>query len=157
MKTPIEFDYDLWTTEDGKFMVRVKATGESCEVDRNTMRLLRCEEKRLRRSQKGAPVAGCNTDEKKSVLSLDYVSVEDAEEMIPAWLDDHSNIAGDVETKAMEQEFRSTLTDVQRDIYIACILGGQSYKHYAAQKGVSYQSVQQAVMLIRKKAKKFFL
>lgn len=88
---------------------------------------------------------------------MDYVSVEDAEEMIPAWLDDHSNIAGDVETKAMEREFRSSLTDVQRDIYIACILGGQSYKDYAAQKGVSYQSVQQAVLLIRKKAKKIFL
>ena len=27
-KTPIEFDYDLWTTEDGKCMVRVKLTGE---------------------------------------------------------------------------------------------------------------------------------
>ena len=24
-KTPVEFDYDLWTTEDGKCMVRVKA------------------------------------------------------------------------------------------------------------------------------------
>ena len=24
-KTPIEFDYDLWTTEEGKCMVRVKA------------------------------------------------------------------------------------------------------------------------------------
>ena len=33
-KTPIEFDYDLWTTEDGKCMVRVKRTGEVSEVDR---------------------------------------------------------------------------------------------------------------------------
>ena len=31
-KTPVEFDYDLWTTEDGKCMVRVKITGE-VEVD----------------------------------------------------------------------------------------------------------------------------
>ena len=49
-KTPIEFDYDLWTTEDGKCMVRVKRTGEVSEVDRKVMRILRAEEKRIRRS-----------------------------------------------------------------------------------------------------------
>ena len=37
-KTPIEFDYDLWTTEDGKCMVRVKITGEVTEVDREVMK-----------------------------------------------------------------------------------------------------------------------
>lgn len=45
-KTPIEFDYDLWTTEDGKCMVRVKITGEVTEVDRKVMRILRAEEKK---------------------------------------------------------------------------------------------------------------
>lgn len=49
-KTPVEFDYDLWTTEDGKCMVRVKATGETTEVDREVMKMLRNEEKKLRRS-----------------------------------------------------------------------------------------------------------
>ena len=43
-KTPIAFDYDLWTTEDGKCMVRVKRTGEVSEVDRKVMRILRAEE-----------------------------------------------------------------------------------------------------------------
>ena len=46
-KTPIEFDYDLWTTEDGKCMVRVKSTGEVTEVDRKVMKMLRAEEKRI--------------------------------------------------------------------------------------------------------------
>ena len=40
-KTPIEFDYDLWISEDGKCMVRVKATGETTEVDREVMKALR--------------------------------------------------------------------------------------------------------------------
>ncbi|MCD7889638.1 MAG: hypothetical protein LUG23_06975 [Oscillospiraceae bacterium] len=40
MKTPIEFDYDLWTTEDGKCMVRVKLTGEVTEVARDVMKLI---------------------------------------------------------------------------------------------------------------------
>ena len=44
-KTPVEFDYDLWTTEDGKCMVRVKITGEVTEVDREVMKILRVEEK----------------------------------------------------------------------------------------------------------------
>ena len=53
-KTPVEFDYDLWTTEDGKCMVRVKLTGEVTEVDRDVMRILRSEEKKLRRSFTGS-------------------------------------------------------------------------------------------------------
>ena len=48
-KTPIEFDYDLWISEDGKCMVRVKATGETTEVDREVMKALRNEEKKLLR------------------------------------------------------------------------------------------------------------
>ena len=46
-KTPVEFDYDLWTTEDGKCMVRVKLTGEVTEVDRKVMKILRAEEKEV--------------------------------------------------------------------------------------------------------------
>ena len=60
-KTPIEFDYDLWTTEDGKCMVRVKITGEVTEVDREVMKALRAEEKRIRRalrSNEGTPKMG---------------------------------------------------------------------------------------------------
>lgn len=156
MKTPIDFEYDLWVSEDGKAMVRVKRTGETCEVSQETMRLLRSEEKRHRRAQTGVPVAGCRGDVKTTLLSLDFVSVQDAEEMSPAWLDDHSDIEKDVEIKHLEQEFHASLTGVQRDIYISCLLHGLSYKDYADRKGVSYQSVQQAVLLIRKKAKKYF-
>lgn len=101
-------------------------------------------------------MAGCRGDVKTTLLSLDYVSVQDAEEMSPAWLDDHSDIEKDVEIKHLEQEFRVSLTGVQRDIYISCLLHGLNYKDYADKKGVSYQSVQQAVLLIRKKAKKCF-
>ena len=43
-ENPIEFDYDLWTTKDGKCMVRVKSTGETCEVSREAFRVLRAEE-----------------------------------------------------------------------------------------------------------------
>ena len=68
MKTPIEFDYDLWTGEDGERMVRVKRTGEVCEVDADTFRLLRAEEKRLRRSMQGVPVPGGEKEETAVML-----------------------------------------------------------------------------------------
>ena len=57
-KTPIAFDYDLWTTEDGKCMVRVKRTGEVSEVDRKVMaenhNVARVADDCLRRSEPGS-------------------------------------------------------------------------------------------------------
>lgn len=64
-KTPVEFDYDLWTTEEGKCMVRIKATGEITEVERSVMQVLRSEEKRLRRtiSYTHNPHGDCSIDD----------------------------------------------------------------------------------------------
>lgn len=155
MKTPIEFDYDLWAGENGERMVRVKRTGEVCEVDADTFRLLRAEEKRLRRSMQGVP--GSEKGETAVMLSLDFVSVEDGGDgLTPAWLEAFDNTEDTVMLRSVEHELRSMLTPAQLDIYKACLLGGISYKDYAGRKGVSYQSVQQAVILIRKKAAKIF-
>ena len=44
-KHPLNSTTTLWTTEDGKCMVRVKATGETTEVDREVMKALRNEGK----------------------------------------------------------------------------------------------------------------
>lgn len=60
-----EFDYDLWTTEEGKYMVRIRSTGEVAEVNRAVMRALRADEKRSRR----ASAQG----KRLSVLSLDIL------------------------------------------------------------------------------------
>lgn len=52
MKTLKDFDYNLWTTEENgikKYYVRTKTTGEVTEVDAGVMRLLRSEEKKMRR------------------------------------------------------------------------------------------------------------
>lgn len=111
-KTPIEFDYDLWTTEDGKCMVRVKITGEVTEVDRKVMRILRAEEKRLRRSKQGVPISGTEgktAEERASVLSLSYVSYEGCEDLEPYWLIDSSSMEESVMFWMSEKEFRATL------------------------------------------------
>ena len=156
MKTPIEFDYDLWTTEDGKCMVRVKQTGEVTEVDRDVMKILRREEKQLRRSMTGAPIEGSENGEESTILSLDYVSTDGGDEMEAAWLVDRYDSIKEAELKFVERDFRKTLTDKQRSVYVNCLLLGMSYKDFADETGVSYQSVQQSVALIQKKAKKFF-
>lgn len=56
----------------------------------------------------------------------------------------------------LERILRESLTPTQYRIYQACILNGISYKAYADQMGVSYQSVQNAIRLIQKKAKNIF-
>lgn len=158
-KTPIEFDYDLWTTEDGKCMVRVKITGEVTEVDRKVMRILRAEEKRLRRSKQGVPISGTEgkaAEERASVLSLSYVSYEGCEDLEPYWLIDSSSMEESVMFWMSEKEFRATLTPRQLDIYLNCIIGGQSKIDYAAANNMQRQSVYNAASLIMKKAKYFF-
>ncbi len=158
-KTPIDFDYDLWTTEDDKCMVRVKRTGEVCEVDRTTMRLLRAEEKKLRRSKTGVPIigtSGATEDERASVLSLSFVSIEGGEDMEPSWLIDPNNMVEEIIFQMQEEEFRNSLTEKQLDVYVNCILRGQSQRQYAEANGVAQQTVSCVVVSIRKKAKKFF-
>lgn len=155
MKTPIEFDYDLWTTEEGKCMVRIKCTGEVCEVDRETMRFLRSEEMKIKRSKTGVPVVGCkDRNETKAILSLDFVSVQDAEEMSPAWLEDTYDFTDDVLVKITEKEFYSQLTNREKAVYSYCIKNGYSQKDYAAISGLSISRVCKIMTAIRKKAKK---
>ena len=154
-KTPIEFDYDLWTTEDGKCMVRVKRTGEVSEVDRKVMRILRAEEKRIRRSY-GTDNTSEDEDgaEKNSdtVLSLDAMpDVKSA-----AWLADSSDFIKEAELKMLEMELMQTLTPLQLDVYKACVMNGQTPTAYAKEHNMKRQSVNDVITLIRRKAKKYF-
>ena len=140
-------------------MVRVKITGEVTEVDRKVMRILRAEEKRLRRSKHGVPISGTEgktAEERASVLSLSYVSYEGCEDLEPYWLIDSSSMEESVMFWMSEKEFRATLTPKQLDIYLNCIIGGQSKIDYAAANNMQRQSVYNAATLIMKKAKYFF-
>ena len=154
-KTPIEFDYDLWTTEDGKCMVRVKRTGEQCEVSRETFRILRNEEKKLRRSMTGVPVPCCE-DAETTLLSLDFVSYEGGEEMSPAWLEDPRDEVSEIVFDITEADFRKSLTANQLDVYLNCMVKGMSQKAYADSKGISPAAVFYVCKSIREKAKKYF-
>lgn len=152
-KTPVEFDYDLWTTEEGKCMVRIKATGEITEVERSVMQVLRSEEKRLRRILSSEQDQSREGKTVPTVLSLDLLPENMADS---TWLADTRDYTEEITTKMLERILRESLTPTQYGIYKACILNGISYKAYADQMGVSYQSVQNAIRLIQKKAKNIF-
>ena len=156
-KTPVEFDYDLWTTKDGKCMVRVKATGETTEVDREVMKMLRNEEKKLRRSYDTSGSSASEDGEEtqpSTILSLDAMPEDDVKSS--AWLADPNDGIKDAELRMLEAEFMETLTSVQLNIYKACIISGQTPTDYARTHNMRRQSVNDAITLIRKKAKKIF-
>ena len=138
-KTPVEFDYDLWTTEEGKCMVRIKATGEITEVERSVMQVLRSEEKRLRRtiSPEQGPSREGKTD--PTVLSLDMLPEDVADS---SWLADPYDYTEEISTKLLERSLRESLTPTQYGIYQACILNGISYKAYAEMRSASFRKKQ---------------
>ena len=129
------------------------------QINTKVMRILRAEEKRLRRSKQGVPISGTEgktAEERASVLSLSYVSYEGCEDLEPYWLIDSSSMEESVMFWMSEKEFRATLTPKQLDIYLNCIIGGQSKIDYAAANNMQRQSVYNAATLIMKKAKYFF-
>ena len=148
-RTPIEFDYDLWTTKDGKNMVRVKTTGEICEVSRETFRVLRAEEKRMRRSYTAPASAG---NEMLPVLSLNVIP--DDNEKSPSWLADHEDFTDEVLTRLVIQEFRATLSSIQCAIFDQCLLGDKTIRAFAEEYGLRRSTVWDIANSLRTNFKK---
>ena len=154
-KTPIEFDYDLWTTEDGKCMVRVKLTGEVTEVDREVMKVLRAEEKKLRRSYTGGNSDDTEeAEDKNSILSLDALPDDDVK--AAAWLADPRDFVKELETQMLIDEFRCSLSAIQREIFDVVMSGGMGVREYARLKGLNHKTVVEAIASMRKKLHKKF-
>ena len=155
-KTPVEFDYDLWTTEDGKCMVRVKATGETTEVDREVMKMLRNEEKKLRRSYDPSGSSASEDGEEtqsSAVLSLDAVPEDDVKSS--AWLADKEDFTDRVLTKLVIQDFRATLNSIHLAIFDQCLLGDKTIRAFAEEYGLRKSTVWDIANALRKNFKKF--
>ena len=111
MKALKEFDYNLWTTEENgvkKYFVGVKATGEVTEVDAEVMKVLRNEEKKMRRhieeeGELGAP------------LSLDSAVGDENNStwMTDTYIENHHEAIIDKETFDLAQK----LTQVQHTLF----------------------------------------
>lgn len=150
MKSLKEFDYDLWTTEEGtvkKYWVRVKRTGEVTEVSHEVMKLLRREEKRMHHELE------VQRDRTKRPLRLNTVTIDDSGE---SWLKDPADMEEDVCTKCLTEDFRKTLTPKQRMFFDECLCNGLSQSEYARRHGISRACASRYGKFIRKKAKNFF-
>lgn len=157
MKTPKEFDYDLWITEDGQYMVRVKATREVCAVKQAVFRALRAEEKRLRRQMSGVPTLQVDDEGntiRAAMFSTDYVNTEGGEEMDPWWLADPDDFVERLQLKEAVQELRAQLTPKQLEVFRECMLGGMSLSEFAQKRGITPHAVWKIQKLIQKKFQK---
>ena len=156
-KTPIEFDYDLWTTEDGKCMVRVKRTGEVSEVDREVMKVLRAEEKKLRRSYGPGNITEDEDGEEKSsdtVLSLDALPDDDVKSS--AWLADPKNYADEAIADILLEDFKRTLSPLHLSVFENCMMDGMTVREYAAMFEISKSYASKIEKAVREKIKNFF-
>lgn len=108
-------------------MVRVKLTGEVTEVDREVMKSLRAEEKKLRRSYGTVGTSDDENGEEKSsdtVLSLDALPEDDVKSS--AWLADPANNIEMALTEMCIEDFRKSLSSIQLEIFDVVMLGGVS-------------------------------
>ena len=156
-KTPVEFDYDLWTTEDGKCMVRVKRTGEVSEVDRKVMRILRAEEKRIRRSYGSDNTSEDEDGAEKisdTVLSLDAMPEDDVKSA--AWLADSRDCMEELITALKEKELLSILTEKQRELYLAMTREGLTLREFARRKGIGIRAAFDLKAAVQKKFQRIF-
>ena len=150
MKALKNFDYDLWTTAEGqekKYWIRIKATGEVTQVTHDVISFLRNEEKQMRRDMEAERERGGQD------LSYDLNLCEGQES---SWLTDSNDMESEVMEKMRVEEFKSTLTAIQRLVFEECILKGETYEQFALNHGIKKATVSSHVMLIRKKAKIFF-
>ena len=109
MHTPIEFDYDLWTTEENgqkHYWARVKRTGEVTEISHDVMKFLRSEEKKIKRDLIDILETG-------TVLSLDYSHNDEFD----SWFQDDLLGVSDMETPVLEKEFTALLTPAQTSVF----------------------------------------
>ena len=156
-KTPIAFDYDLWTTEDGKCMVRVKRTGEVSAVDRKVMRILRAEEKRIRRSYGSDNTSEDEDGAEKisdTVLSLDAMPEDDVKSA--AWLADSRDCMEEMITALKEKELLSILTEKQRELYLAMTREGLTLREFARRKGIGIRAAFDLKAAVQKKFQRIF-
>ena len=156
-KTPVTFDYDLWTTENGKCMVRVKKTGEVSDVNRDVMRVLRAEEKRIRRSYGSDSTSEDEDSAEKSsdsVLSLDAMPEDDVKSA--AWLADSRDCMEELITALKEKELLSLLTEKQRELHLAMTREGLTLREFARRKGIGIRAAFDLKAAVQKKFQKIF-
>lgn len=154
-----EFDYDLWTSDDGtRCWVRIKSTGEETEVSRDVLRELQKEQERLKRLRKkpkpNSGKAAQRAYEINHPLTLDVSSNESDDSFTPAWQISKDTPEQQASAVEIERILLKNLTKRQRDCYLYCVVAGKSVSSYAKKCGISKQSAHETFVQIKQKLKK---
>ena len=138
-------------------MVRVKRTGEVSEVDRKVMRILRAEEKRIRRSYGSDSTSEDEDGTEKSsdtMLSLDAMPEDDVKSA--AWLADSCDCMEELMTAIKEKELLSILNEKQRELYLAMTREGLTLREFARRKDIGIRAAFDLKTAVQKKFQKIF-
>ena len=154
-----EFDYDLWTTNDGAHCwVRIKSTGEEAEISREVLRELQKEQEQLKRIKKepkaDAGKAAMRAYEITHPLTLDAIPIESDEDLTPTWLISRTTPESESLAAELEQQLLDALTERQKDCYYSCVIYGESRFDYAKRTGISAARVTEIFAQIAQKLKK---
>ena len=71
MKTPKDFDYDIWKDDNGHYYIRVKRTGEVTRVSEEIVREMWREVHRMERHRKNTTILDEDGNPHARILSLD--------------------------------------------------------------------------------------
>lgn len=160
MSTPFvkEFDYDLWTTDDGRCWARVRATGEVTQISKEVMRILRREEKSIFRLML-EPDESSGNGAKQTHSILHPLSLEAKESDLDiqeesAWLTSSNSLEESVIASETERLLIKSLTKRQKDCYMCCIVMGEPKTEYAKRNGISARRVTEIFEQIQQKFKK---
>lgn len=155
-----DFDYDLWTSPDGKCFAKIRSTGEVCEISDETLRLLRREEKRIYREtelKKSLDSDNITDKTKASIMHpLTFEISDDENNEDSSWLQSGENLEEEQIAKDMETQFSELLTDYQKEVFVCVMKNGESQESFASRHSITSRGVRRIIEKIQKKAKNFF-
>ena len=159
MKTPRDFDYDIWKDDSGYYYIRVKRTGETARVSKDVVRELWRDMYRMEKYRQNATMTDKDGSRHARILSLDDNRAVNRH-LYPvsneSWLISRENAYEEIELDLVERDFIKTLTEKQRQVYQIVMKEGRSISECAKLCGISPPSVINRLALIQKKARRFF-
>ena len=159
MKTPKDFDYDIWKDDDGHYFIRVKRTGEVTRVSEEVVRELWMELYRMDKYRKDTTITDADGSQHSRLFSLDDSWAANPE-LRPTknepWLLSRENSFEDIELEMLERDFLKTLTEKQRRVYHLRFKMGLTVPECAKRLEINVRNTFKLIGQIRKKAKIFF-
>ena len=159
MKTPKDFDYDIWKDGNGHYFIRVKRTGEVTRVSEEIVREMWREIHRMERHRKNTTILDEDGNPHARILSLDDNRVTNSNLLSiqnEPWLVSKENAFERIELEMLESDFLKTLTEKQRRIYHLRFKMGLTVPECARRIGITSSNAEQLISRIKKKAKKIF-